>query len=107
LRPEGIFELLKRYPNQRFVDTLLSINRHGAHSGFEGTPTSHVRRPNHSSAFAHPNITASISNEIQKGRVKAIYPPSDTAFCSLLGVTVRLSEDVESNVNCVAKGGRR
>ena len=73
LHADGIAKLLKTYPNQRFVDTLTSTAPCGTRIGFEGIPSGHVQRPNHSSAFAHPEIiTQSIQNELQKGRVKQI-----------------------------------
>src|SRR5436190_9676270 len=36
LRANGIADLLKTYPNQRFVDTLTSIATPGARVGFQG-----------------------------------------------------------------------
>ena len=41
LRADGISELLKTYPNQRFMDTLLSITLYGARIGFEGITSGH------------------------------------------------------------------
>src|SRR5436190_6114212 len=63
LRADGIADLLKTYPNQRFVDTLTSIATPGARVGFQGNTSGQIRRPNHSSAVAHPEIiTESIQN---------------------------------------------
>src|SRR6266496_2063419 len=51
LRADGIADLLKTYPNQRFVDTLTSIALYGARIGFQGNSSGHIRRQNHSSAL--------------------------------------------------------
>lgn len=78
------------------MDTLSSISLHGAHAGFEGTSSGHVRRPNHSTAFAHPDIiTASIFSEIQKGRMKEISSLPDHAFCSPIGFVPKKLDSVQ------------
>ena len=59
LRASGIAQLLKTYPNQRFVDTLTSIAISGVQVGFQGNPVSRTQRPNHSSALIHPEVTVS------------------------------------------------
>ena len=85
LRASGIAELLKTYPNQRFVDTLTSIAISGARIGFEGSRIGRTQRPNHSSAYDHPEIvTESIQSEIQKGRVRHVQNLPPNYFCSLL-----------------------
>src|SRR6266496_6196032 len=47
LRADGIADLLKTYPNQRFVDTLTAIALYGARIGFQGNSSGHIRRQNH------------------------------------------------------------
>jgi len=91
--------LLRTYPNRRFVDTITSIALHGTRVGFEGNPSGQVQRPNHASAFSHPEIiTQSIQNELQKGRVKRILSLPDDFFCSpqCLSVDCRLREKLET-----------
>src|SRR5437762_1692598 len=71
LQASGIVQLLKTYPNQRFVDTLTSIAISGAQVGFQGNPVGRTQRPNHSSVLIHPEvISESIQAELRKGRVK-------------------------------------
>jgi hypothetical protein len=97
LRADGIADLLKTYPNQRFVDTLTSIATSGARVGFHGNPSGQIRRPNHSSAFAHPEIiTESIQNELQKGRVKQISDLPQDLFCSPIGLVPKQANGIQS-----------
>jgi len=97
LRANGIADLLKTYPNQRFVDTLTSIAIHRARVGFQGNPSGHIRRPNHSSAFAHPEIIMkSIQNELQKGRIKQISSLPQDLFCSPIGLVPKLTDGIQS-----------
>src|SRR5438552_13951854 len=97
LRADGIADLLQTYPNQRFVDTLTSIALYGARVGFQGTSSGHIRRPNHSSAFAHPEIVMeSIQNELQKGRVKQISSLPQDLFCSPIGLVPKQVNGVQS-----------
>ena len=97
LRAGGIAELLKTYPNQRFVDTLISIALYGTRIGFEGIPSGHVQCLNHSSAFAHPEIiTQSIQNELQKGRIKQISSLPQDLFCSPIGLVPKETNGVQS-----------
>jgi len=73
LRADGIADLLKTYPNQRFVDTLMFIAICGTRVDFQGHPFDHIRLPNHFSTFAHPEIIMeSIQNELQKEYIKQI-----------------------------------
>jgi len=96
LHADGISELLKLYPNRRFVDTLLSIILHGARIGYEGAPFSNVRPLNHSTAFAHPLIVEdSISDELQKGRMKQIPSLPPGAFCSPIGLVPKMANGVQ------------
>ena len=87
LQADGIADLLQTYPNRRFVDTLTSIVIYGARVGFQGNPSGHTQRPNHSSAFAHPEIILeSIQNELRKGRIKPISSLPHDLFCSPIGL---------------------
>jgi len=93
---DGISELLTTYPNRRFVDTLLSITTHGSQVGFEGTVSGHIQRPNHSSAFAHPEIiTESIQSELRKGRIKQITSFPQNFFCSPIGLIPKQENGVQ------------
>ena len=97
LRADGISDLLKEYPNQRFVDTLLSISLYGARIGFEGTPSEPTRRPNHSSAFAHPEvISKSIQAELEKGRFKQIESLPLNSFCSPVGLVPKMANGLQN-----------
>ena len=97
LRADGIADLLKTYPNQRFVDTLISIVLYDARVGFQGNSSGHIRRPNHASAFAHPEvITESIQNELQKGRVKQISILSQDLFYSPIDLASKQTNDIQS-----------
>jgi hypothetical protein len=97
LRADGISDLLKEYPNQRFVDTLLSISLYGARVGFEGTPSEPTRRPNHSSAFAHPEvISKSIQAELEKGRFKQIESLPLNSFCSPVGLVPKMANGLQN-----------
>lgn len=97
LRPNGIADLLKTYPNQRFVDTLTSIATHGACVGFHGNPSGHIQHANHSSAFAHPEIIEkSIKNELQSGRIKQISSLPQNVFCSPIGLVPKQTDGVHS-----------
>ena len=97
LHAAGIADLLKTYPNQRFVDTLTSIVNHGARIGFQGSPSGHVQRPNHSSAFAHPEIVErSLQDELQKGRIKQVSCFPQNIFCSPIGLVPKLTDGIQS-----------
>ena len=97
LRPDGIAELLKNYPNQRFVDTLTSIAISGARIGFQGQTSGRVQCPNHTTASAHPQIiTESIQNELRKGRIKQISDLPDDVFCSPIGLVPKQANGVQS-----------
>ena len=99
LRADGIADLLKTYPNQRFVDTLTSIAISGARVGFQGQPNCRTQRPNHSTAFAHPEIiTDAIQNELRKGRLKLLpeLPESGDFFCSPIGLVPKMLNGVQT-----------
>jgi hypothetical protein len=97
LRAVGIADLLKSYPNQRFVDTLISIAMYGACIGFRGNPSGRVQCPNHASAFAHPEIIEqSIQSELQKGRLKQISSLPSNAFCSPIGLVPKHTDGIQS-----------
>ena len=55
LNPDSIRELLTAYPDQSFVDSLVSIASTGARVSYEG-PLAQVRRRNHTSSFANAQI---------------------------------------------------
>ena len=85
LNTQGIAELLRNYPNQRFVDTLVSIAISGVQVGYTGSLSGQTRRQNHASAFAHPNVIAdSIQSDISKGRVKEIATNQRSQFLTLI-----------------------
>jgi hypothetical protein len=98
LKASGIARLLETYPNRRFVDTLTSIAISGAQVGFRGLPAGRVSRPNHSSAFLHPEIIRqAIHDEILKGRVKEVAKsnlPLDY-FCSPIGLVPKLIDGIQ------------
>ena len=87
LNAQGIAELLRNYPNQRFVDTLVSIAISGVQVGYSGSLSGHA------STFAHPNVIAdSIQSDISKGRVKEIASLPANYFCSPIGLTPKTLE---------------
>lgn len=91
LNAVGIAELLKQYPNRRFVDTITTIAVSGVRVGFEGSNLGQTRRPNHASAFAHPDvITKSIQSEISKGHLEQIDSLPANYFCSPIGLVPKL-----------------
>ena len=93
LHAVGIAELLQQYPNRRFVDTITTIVTSGVRVGFEGSNLGQTSRPNHASAFAHPDIiTKSIQSEISKGRIKEIDSLPANYFCSPIGLTPKMLE---------------
>jgi len=95
LNPQGISTLLRHYPNQRFVDTLVSIALNGITVGYTGSPTGQTRRPNHASTSVHPDvITKSIQSEIAANRVREITNLPANYFCSPLGLTPKLSNGI-------------
>ena len=97
LNSTGIAKLLKKYPNRRFVDTLLSITVSGARVGYEGTLSGQTRRPNHASAFTHADIISkSIQSELDKGRLKEVENLPQNYFCSPIGLTPKLSDGVQA-----------
>ena len=97
LNSTGIAKLLKKYPNRRFVDTLLSITISGARVGYKGTLSGQTRRPNHASAFTHADIISkSIQSELDKGRLKEVDNLPQNYFCSPIGLTPKLSDGVQT-----------
>jgi hypothetical protein len=97
LRPFGIAKLLRTYPNQRFVDTLTSIAISGARVGFQGDPVGRTQRPNHSSAFNHPEIISdAIEAELKKGRISEISDLPPNYFCSPIGLTPKYTDSVQT-----------
>ena len=97
LRPPGIAELLREYPNRRFVDTLLSIALSGARVGFEGLPSGQTRQPNHKSAYMHSDvISKSIESELAKGRIKEVTELPFNYFCSPIGLTPKSSDGLQT-----------
>jgi len=93
----GISELLKSYPNQRFVDTLTSIATYGSRVGFKGNLCGQTRRSNHSSAFTHADIiTKSIQNELEQGRIKEITSLPANYFCSPIGLVPKLTNGIQT-----------
>ena len=73
LHPQNIAHLLQQYSNRQFVETLVSIATSGVRIGYEGSPSAQIHRPNHTSAFAHPEIIINmIQSEIKTKRIKEI-----------------------------------
>ena len=92
LQSKGIAHLLRHYPNRRFVDTLISIVLFGARVGYEGPQSIQIRKPNHLSAYAHPDIvTNSIESEVIKGRIKQIEDLPANYYCSPIGLVPKMS----------------
>ena len=97
LNPWGIAELLHHYPNQRFVDTLISIALHGVTVGYTGSPTGQTRRPNHTSTFIYPEVlTKSIQSEIEAGRIVELPTLPANYFCSPLGLTPKMADGIQT-----------
>jgi hypothetical protein len=97
LNPSGIAELLQRYPDKRFVDTITTIATSGARLGYEGSLLGQTRRPNHASSFSHADvITDQIQNEISKGRIKEIADLPSNYFCSPIGLTPKITEGTQA-----------
>ena len=93
LHAVGITELLKQYPNRRFVDIITTIAVYGVRVGFEGRNLGQTRRPNHASALAHPDvITKSIQSEISKGCVKEVDSLPSNYFYSPISLVPKLSD---------------
>ena len=93
LHPQGIARLLQQYPNRQFVEALISIATSGVRVGYEGPLSAQTRRPNHTSAFTHPDIiTNAIQSEIQKGRIKELKNLPTNYYCSPIGLVPKLSE---------------
>jgi hypothetical protein len=89
--------LLESYPNRRFVDTLTSIAISGARVGFLGDCVGKTQRPNHSSAFNHPDIISeSIQVELRKGRVRRISDLPPDYFCSPIGLIPKYTDGAQS-----------
>src|SRR5439155_2381293 len=97
LNAQGIAELLRNYPNQRFVDTPVSIAISGIQVGYTGSLSGQTRRPNHATVFAHPNvITDSIQSDISKGQVKEITSLPANYFCSPIGLTPKTLDGTQT-----------
>src|SRR5437773_7334418 len=95
IHADGIAELLTSYPNQRFVDTLISIATYGARVGFESISSGCAHHPNHSSALTHPDIvTQAIQAEIETGRVKQITDLPTSYFCSPIGLVPKTADGI-------------
>jgi hypothetical protein len=96
LRPEGIAQLLERYPDKQFVNTLVTIATSGARIGYEGNPYCRIRKRNHLSTLAHAHvITASIESEIRKGRIQQITSLPDRYYCSPIGLVPKTSDGTQ------------
>ena len=97
LNPWGIAELLHHYPNQRFVDTLISIALHGVTVGYTGSLNGQTRRPNHTSTFTYPEVlTKSIQSEIVAGRIVELPTLPANYFCSPLGLTPKMADGIQT-----------
>ena len=97
LRPQGIRQLLKNYPNLQFVDNLAAIAQHGARIGYEGPLNSRIWRPNHRSAQVHANsIRESIHSELSKGRIALLPALPDRYFCSPIGLVEKKDNGVQT-----------
>jgi len=97
LRPAAIREALKLYPDQSFVDTLCDIATHGARISYEG-PLLRVRRANHGSALATPDIvTEALHKELMKGRLRLLDNlPNKHYFCSPIGLVPKKTDGIQA-----------
>ena len=97
LRPQGIRNLLKHYPDETFVNNLVSIAQHGARIGYVG-PVTRVRRPNHLSAWTRSEvIDASIASELAKGRIKGIATLPEHYYCSPIGLVPKKTDGIQTD----------
>jgi hypothetical protein len=75
----------------------MSVAIYRARVGFQDNRSGHILRPNHSLAFAHPEIIMkSIQNELQKGRVKQISSLPPDLFCSSIGLVPKQANGIQS-----------
>jgi hypothetical protein len=89
--------LPKICPNQRFIDILTFIVINNARIDFQDNASDHIQHPNHSSAFAHPEIiTTSIQNELQKEHIKQISSLPQDLFHSPIGLISKHTNGVQS-----------
>ena len=96
MHPGEIAELLSLYPDQRFVDTLITIATSGARLGYVGPLTGQTQQPNHASSYSHADvITKQIQNEVAKGRVKEIASLPPNYFCSPIGLVPKISNGIQ------------
>jgi hypothetical protein len=96
LQAANIKDLLRDYPDQKFVDTLVSISTNGARIGYEG-PLTRTIRPNHSSPFVNAEvITESIISELGKGRLRVVDTLPPYYFVSPLGLVPKKSDGVQT-----------
>jgi hypothetical protein len=96
LNADGIATLLQHYPNHRFVDIITAIATSGVRIGFEGSQNIKIHHPNHTSAFAHPDIISqSIQSEISEGRIKQIPYLPEKYFCSPIGLVPKSSDGIQ------------
>ena len=96
LHSQNITHLLQQYFNRQFVETLVSIAISGVHIGYEGSLSAQIHRPNHTSAFAHPEIiTNAIQSEIKTGRIKEIKNLPMNYYCSPIGLVPKSSEGIQ------------
>ena len=93
---QGIKSLLRDYPDQILVDTLIDIVKHGAKIGYTKS-SSKIRLRNHHSSFANAHIIdQAIRKELQTGRMKAIsYLSSNKHSCSPFGFISKKNDDVQ------------
>ena len=92
-----IKSLLREYPDQTFVDTLVGIVKHGAKIGYT-RPPSKIHLRNHHSSFANTHIiNQAIRKELQAERMKAIshLPPNKHSY-SPLRLTSKKTDGIQT-----------
>lgn len=94
LHADDIAKLLKQYLNHCFIDIIISIMISDIWVDFEERNFGQIRRPNHASIFAYPDIiTNFIQSEILKRCIKEINNLPANYFCSSINLISILSDD--------------
>jgi len=97
LQPHAIAEILRHYPDPRFVSTLVSISTYGTRIGYEGSLNVKIRRPNHASADLHPDVVAlTIQSELQKGRIREVATLPEYYYCSPIGLVPKKTDGIQT-----------
>jgi len=88
LNPDMFRELLVDYPQPEFPTLLAEIIQWGAKIGYQGPQQVKIRRPNHLSAYLHPQVIANdLAKDITENRLITLDKlPSERYYCSPLGL---------------------